>query len=64
MRQVFKVVVLGEARVGKTSITLRYCKNVFDNEQKSTIDASHLSKIMEVDEKEVELSLWDTAGQE
>ncbi len=48
----FKIVVLGEgkyciindaARVGKTSLTLRFCKGNFDDKQISTIDASCLS---------------------
>jgi Ras-related protein Rab-21 len=37
-----KIVVLGEARVGKTSLTVRFCKNQFDERQESTVDASCL----------------------
>ena len=59
-----KVVVLGEARVGKTSITLRFVKNEFDKEQDSTIDASFLGKKVTVGERNVMLNIWDTAGQE
>ena len=59
-----KIVVLGEARVGKTSLTLRFVKNQFDKEQDSTIDASFLSKKVSVGEKSVNLNIWDTAGQE
>jgi Ras-related protein Rab-21 len=61
---VFKIVVLGEARVGKTSITLRYTLSKFDEKQVSTVDASYLEKEIEVDEAKYRLAIWDTAGQE
>lgn len=58
------IVVLGESRVGKTSIMLRYCKNVFDEGQISTTDASSLEKTLRVEDTNVKLFIWDTAGQE
>eukprot|EP01108_Squamamoeba_japonica_P009085 TRINITY_DN833_c0_g1_i1.p1 TRINITY_DN833_c0_g1~~TRINITY_DN833_c0_g1_i1.p1 ORF type:complete len:203 (+),score=35.84 TRINITY_DN833_c0_g1_i1:114-722(+) len=60
----FKVVVLGEGCVGKTSISLRYCKNEFHAAHLTTIQAAFLSKRIGVDGKRVQLNLWDTAGQE
>eukprot|EP00345_Euplotes_harpa_P013464 CAMPEP_0168345876 /NCGR_PEP_ID=MMETSP0213-20121227/17867_1 /TAXON_ID=151035 /ORGANISM="Euplotes harpa, Strain FSP1.4" /LENGTH=234 /DNA_ID=CAMNT_0008354281 /DNA_START=12 /DNA_END=716 /DNA_ORIENTATION=+ len=60
----FKLIVLGESRVGKTSIMLRYCKNVFDEGQISTTDASNLEKQLKIDDTNVKLFIWDTAGQE
>lgn len=59
-----KVVILGEARVGKTSLTLRFVKDKFDKDQDSTIDASFLSKKVDVNGRSVNLNIWDTAGQE
>ena len=59
-----KIVVLGEARVGKTSLTLRFVNNTFDKEQDSTIDASFLGKKVTVGQKSIMLNIWDTAGQE
>ena len=74
-----KVVVLGEgrhhspihhisnhfiARVGKTSLTLRFCRNEFDSNQESTVDASYLERIVKVNEESIKLRIWDTAGQE
>ena len=58
------LVVLGESRVGKTSIMLRYCRNVFDEGQISTTDASNLEKVIKLDDSNVKLFIWDTAGQE
>ncbi|KAI9920573.1 hypothetical protein PsorP6_001447 [Peronosclerospora sorghi] len=60
----FKVVLLGEGRVGKTSILLRYIKGEYDERQVSTLQASYLDKRLIVDNRRVALSLWDTAGQE
>ena len=56
--------MLGESRVGKTSIMLRYCRNVFDEGQISTTDASNLEKSIKIDDTNVKLFIWDTAGQE
>jgi small GTP-binding protein len=51
--------------VGKTSLTLRFCKGNFDDKQISTIDASCLSQTIQVaGGGKVQLNIWDTAGQE
>jgi len=60
----FKIVVLGESGVGKTSLLLRYVENKFTIATKSTIGSDFLSKQIEVDGKPVVLQIWDTAGQE
>mmetsp|Transcript_22706 Transcript_22706/g.52983 ORF Transcript_22706/g.52983 Transcript_22706/m.52983 type:complete len:201 (-) Transcript_22706:303-905(-) len=60
----FKVVLLGEGRVGKTSLVLRYVNNVFSEKQQSTIQASFLSKRLTINDTTVNLAIWDTAGQE
>ena len=53
------------ARVGKSSITLKYCKNEFSDKQESTVDATFNSKEIMIDGKtKVGLTIWDTAGQE
>lgn len=60
----FKVVLLGEGRVGKTSILLRYIKGEYTHRQVSTLQASYLDKRLTVGSTSVQLSIWDTAGQE
>ena len=60
----FKVVLLGESAVGKTSLILRYMRDSFSPDSASTIGASFLSREMEVDNKRIDVALWDTAGQE
>eukprot|EP01083_Nonionella_stella_P184778 672062_1 len=60
----FKVVLLGEGRVGKTSILLRYINNSFSDKQTSTFQASYQEKILNIGNHSVSLAIWDTAGQE
>jgi len=60
----FKVVLLGEGRVGKTSLVLRYVQNTFVENQASTLQASYLEKRINLGSTSVTLSIWDTAGQE
>ena len=61
----FKVVVLGERSVGKTSLALRYLEGHFAETQLSTIGAYFLSKkVTYPDNSSGKMQLWDTAGQE
>lgn len=60
----FKVVLLGEGRVGKTSILLRYINNTYTEKQESTFQASYQEKTLNIGNNSVKLSIWDTAGQE
>jgi Ras-related protein Rab-21 len=62
--QRFKVVLLGEGRVGKTSILLRYTKGEYNDRQVSTLQASYLDKKVAIGSLTAQLSVWDTAGQE
>jgi Ras-related protein Rab-21 len=64
MSQRFKIVLLGEGRVGKTSILLRYIKGEYSDQQISTLQASYLDKKISIGTQQVQLSVWDTAGQE
>lgn len=60
----FKIVLLGEGCVGKTSIVLRYVEDKFQSKHISTLQASFLSKTIYVNEERINLNIWDTAGQE
>ena len=60
-----KVVIIGDASVGKTSIILRYTSNTFSDNIKPTIGCDHYEREIELPNKsKVKLSIWDTAGQE
>ena len=57
--QIFKIVVLGEGRVGKTSISLKYVNNEFNEDQESTINASYLEKKLVLENHQsVKLAIW------
>ncbi|XP_065669081.1 ras-related protein Rab-21 isoform X2 [Hydra vulgaris] len=60
----FKVVLLGEGCVGKTSILLRYCQDKFNDKHLTTLQAAFLNRRLNIDSKRINLSIWDTAGQE
>jgi len=59
-----KLLLLGDAHVGKTSVFNRYVRDNYSEMYKTTIGADFFSKTLKVDGKEVILQIWDTAGQE
>jgi small GTP-binding protein len=59
-----KVILLGDASVGKTSIAQRQATNSFEFRMRPTVGIAHLASVIEVDHHSVRLMLWDTAGQE
>ena len=64
--EVKKVVLVGESKVGKTSIISQFMDNIFQIGLPSTVGSSFMNKSMKcVDlNKIVNLQIWDTAGQE
>lgn len=64
MTSTYKIVLLGEGRVGKTCLCLRYVNNKFSADQQSTLEATYLEKRLNLGNKSVRLNIWDTAGQE
>jgi GTPase SAR1 family protein len=57
-----KVVLLGEAGVGKSSLVLRFVMGTFDKFSEATIGAAFMSKLIEVDKVPIKYQIWDTAG--
>tara|TARA_B100001540_G_scaffold305616_1_gene316772 strand:- start:86 stop:691 length:606 start_codon:yes stop_codon:yes gene_type:complete len=60
----YKVVLLGESSVGKTSFTNKFTRDQFDKFQESTIGAAYSSKMIEDGDDMIRFEIWDTAGQE
>lgn len=59
-----KMVLLGDAGVGKSSLAQRFVSNNFKPYCETTIGASFMSKMMTVEGKAIKCQIWDTAGQE
>jgi small GTP-binding protein len=60
-----KIILLGDAGVGKTSISGRYIDSTFKDNYQATIQVEKRMKIINEDDKtSVRLNIWDTAGQE
>lgn len=60
----YKLVLLGDTSVGKTSLTVRFTRGQFDENQESTIGAAYSTKMIEHKKDFVKFEIWDTAGQE
>ena len=60
----FKILLLGDSGVGKSSIILRYIENNFSQNLMNSIGVDFKLKNIEVKGKKVKLQVWDTAGQE
>ncbi|TIA90202.1 hypothetical protein E3P99_01712 [Wallemia hederae] len=60
----FKLVLLGESAVGKSSIVMRYVNGQFSEDRESTIGAAFLTQHMQIGQDSIKLEIWDTAGQE
>lgn len=60
----FKILMIGDAGVGKSSMLLRFTDDSFDTHIQSTIGVDFKVKHMDVMDKRVKLTIWDTAGQE
>jgi Ras-related protein Rab-1A len=61
---IFKVIIVGETGVGKSSLLLRACEDVFHSSYLSTIGVDFKIKTIEVEGKIIKIQIWDTAGQE
>ena len=60
----FKILLLGDASVGKTSFTKRYCYNIFNPSERLTIGVDFHVKTIELSTKRIKLQLWDVGGEE
>ena len=66
---VLKILMIGDAGVGKSSILQQFTDGYFSDQQQSTIGVDFKVKMMTVTgpddrPKRVKVTIWDTAGQE
>ena len=59
-----KITLIGESSVGKSSLIKQYITESFNQEIKTTIGGEREYKIIEINNKKINLCFWDTAGQE
>ena len=60
----FKILLLGDSEVGKTSFILRFCEDTFKVDSLTTIGLDTKTKFIKRNDKKIKLVIWDTAGEE
>eukprot|EP00795_Rhopilema_esculentum_P005957 gene5957-11310_t len=60
----FKILLVGDSGVGKSSLLIRFADDVFCDSYISTIGVDFKIKTVLLDDKVVKLQIWDSAGQE
>ncbi|XP_056103721.1 ras-related protein Rab-38b isoform X1 [Rhinichthys klamathensis goyatoka] len=60
----YKILVIGDLGVGKTSIIKRYVHQTYSANYRATIGVDFALKVLNWDSETVRLQLWDIAGQE
>lgn len=59
-----KIVVVGDSGVGKTCMLLRFVRDQWEGDTQPTLGVEFLTKVVKTDSHQIQLQLWDTAGQE
>ncbi len=60
----FKIIVIGDSGVGKSCLTNKATKNVFEESYNATVGFEFFSFNIKMNEKIIKLQIWDTCGQE
>ena len=62
---IYKVIVIGDPAVGKTSLLTNFATNQFEEKYLPTVGVSILKETIELEDKDaaVNLMFWDIAGQ-
>ena len=60
----FKLIVIGESGVGKSCLTNKATKNIFDDSYNATVGFEFSTFNIKIDNTIIKLQIWDTCGQE
>ena len=60
----FKIILIGDAGVGKSCLSLQGTKKTFENAHLNTVGMEYYTFIMRYRDKIIKLQIWDTCGQE
>ncbi len=60
----FKIILIGDSGVGKTCLSIRATKNIYNENQSATIGFEFFSFVVEYKNSIIKLDIWDTCGQE
>ena len=60
----FKIIVVGDQSVGKSSLTIKAIKDYFEDFYSPTIGFEFLTYVTKIEDKNIKLQIWDTCGQE
>ena len=60
----FKIIIIGDSGVGKSCLTTKATKNIFEETYSATIGFEFFAFNIKLDEKIIKLQIWDTCGQE
>ena len=61
-----KIIVIGNGRVGKSTLAIKFVKNIFTTEYKQTlgVDFLNIKKYVKKIDQTIDFYIWDTAGQD
>jgi small GTP-binding protein len=60
----FKIIIVGDPNVGKTSLILRYTNNAFRRSYVPTLGVMVSDKVFKIEDSVIQLTLWDIGGQQ
>ena len=60
----FKIIILGDCNIGKSCLLNKYINNQIENKYSTTIGVDFGVKHININDSNIKLQIWDTAGQE